>query len=255
MLGYDVGSFASPAIWTYYEVDLLEQSAVLCISTHTTQLLLRHFGSRIMARFEESIAKHPERLELFQRGAKTMYGPVVEIKGLNGWNERQIADLAYAANAAVTIVHHKPFNPAKGQRPTVATTLVVGDTACISKSVKGGAYLYHPPEPGPDLLFRYWELNRADQYERPSTALRTCQSMEVGRPGHRTGASCGEVMAILALFRRGHVEGLTDARIVSIIGESITAHIVEPCGCPTGKQVSRSQAVTAVVEKLRLIDR
>ena len=123
--------------------------------------------------------------------------------------------------------------------PGVTTTLVVDNTAYISSTMGGGAYLYLPNGNTGSDQSRFTDLDPAHPCAGAvQDALTRCQANSVNFSGHRTGASCGEPMAALA-FCATHVQrDLRDAKIVSIIGKS-NYKIVVPCGNPNGQLVSQ----------------
>lgn len=90
-----------------------------------------------------------------------MFGSIVEIDGLDKWSDKQVAELAFQASAAVKKEFddnfddialdyknqhkHKYLKPAEKLWPQVTSTLVIDSTAYISTSMKGeGIYLYDP---------------------------------------------------------------------------------------------------------------
>jgi hypothetical protein len=124
------------------------------------------------------------------------YGLIVQIKGLEDWEDKHILDLAFVAHEkfltqfAIDLTVERPTGPGLNRRdsPRVTTTIIVDDTAYISTSLKGkGSYIYdlsasaiknnHPCE-GPVL-----------------DGLRRCQQRPINVDGktsmHRTQAKCG----------------------------------------------------------------
>jgi hypothetical protein len=216
-------------------------------------------------------------LELLRSG-KIVFGSVVGIADLHTWDDENIIQLAYAAHEARRDNYREneskirrakqrkgPQNPA-AQNPTaptadadsswlpvVTTTLVVNDMAYIATSLKGGAFLYQMSYQEP----RWVNLDNKVCGDIVKNALKKCQAkapltdrvvkgQKKGkvRAGHRTGANCGEPLAVQSFCRAAgspQIENLDGAKIIAIqdrLNEEgkLEAIIVPPCG---GGKVTR----------------
>jgi hypothetical protein len=137
--------------------------------------------------------------------------------------------------------------------PTVTTVLVIDNTAYISTSMRGGSFLYKPRpahktpegEPRHTLVFK----NKIKCAKEVVDALATCQTKaekDYGQiSGHRTGASCGEPMSMLAFCATRTEKDIktSGARIVSIHNDrKEKPAVVPPCGeWDSEKKVSRME--------------
>jgi hypothetical protein len=125
--------------------------------------------------------------------------------------------------------------------PTVTTVLVIDNTAYISTSMRGGSFLHKPRpayktpkgEPRHTLVFK----NKIKCAKEVVDALATCQTKaekDYGQiSGHRTGASCGEPMSMLAFCATRTEKDIktSGARIVSIHNDRKgKSAVVPPCG-------------------------
>lgn len=131
------------------------------------------------------------------------------------------------------------------QLPTVTTTLVVDDVAYISSSMKGPAFLYNMRHETPPH-WRATDLLSDNCKGIVSDGLLHCQAK--ARPqtpskgtavGHRTGASCGEVLALLNFCRSGIQPkkelSTANTKIIAIRDAeddkgNTYAEIAKPCG-------------------------
>lgn len=111
---------------------------------------------------------------------KVMLGSIVEIAGLNTWTDEQIVDLAFIAHDAMQTAHEdfarrlrQDGNPDRlsKKQPTVVTVLQVDNTAYISTSIVGGAYLYLPAE----TPNRHEWLDRS-RYLKPADTAHPCNT-------------------------------------------------------------------------------
>lgn len=178
---------------------------------------------------------------------KLLFGSVVEIRGLSQWSDEQIVDLAFVADEAVKtamdsfldtpdlvdlefLAHTKP--------PTTAV-LVVDNTAYISTSMKGGTYLYAPlTNAKKESIYR--DLDRDKARFAVLEALEACQ-FAVTTPyiqlGHRNGASCAEIMALLAFVQENGDAYPTNARVVTLVDKKNGGVVIEE-PCKNGRPVS-----------------
>lgn len=152
----------------------------------------------------EYIKLHRELL----KDGNIAFGSIVQIEGLKNWSDKNIVQLAFAANEGVG----KPFQaslraiadamnrwPGRVRRPMVTTVVIIDNTAYISTSMRGESYLYalrNKNEP----YFTTLQTERCP--EALKKALGTCQLKAAPhygqQPGHRTGGNCGEPVALLS---------------------------------------------------------
>jgi hypothetical protein len=100
----------------------------------------------------------------------------VQIEGLSEWSYEEIVDMAYVARDAVLVEHMKEVEGSLGirkskDRPSTTSTIVVGNTAYITSSMKAGqkgSYLYLPDVPATTLRTQHCR-------EPLRTALANCQ--------------------------------------------------------------------------------
>lgn len=193
-----------------------------------------------------------------------MCGSIATITDLADWKDEEIVDLAHKAHQAVrsewrlkakTIdrINRKHLQERIDQgklkledirdqpRPDVTTVLVIDNTAYISSSMRGGSFLYRPkPVWTPSNEPRHVAVLRNNLVCRKEvvSALTACQTKARAKgklSGHRTGASCGEPMAMLAFSTTTTQKNIEEsgARIVSVKDKSLgseTSKIVPPCG-------------------------
>lgn len=153
------------------------------------------------------------------------------------------------------------------KKPGATSTMVIGNTAYIASSTRGGFWVYKSHEPGPGsywsdlnedlfqstdpkhpckqgklpllnaLLLHWSSLARlSDVYHTVQKALVDCEAIYPNENlklnvGHKNGASCGEPMAAMA-FCATHSQGtLEGAKIVTITdrGPKNDLEIVAPC--------------------------
>jgi hypothetical protein len=209
---------------------------------------------------------------MLKESRNIVFGSVVEISNLHAWNDENIIHLAYAAHEArrqdfvkntALIRKAKARGPAGNVEmwlPPVTTTLIVGDMAYIATSLKGGAFLYKSR----NLEEPHW-TDLSDNCDKiVEKALAKCQTKappivrsvkdgkdQVVRAGHRTGASCGEPLAVQN-FCRSHPPGertigdLAGAKIIAIQdrlddqGMLKETTIAPPCG-PRVKTPARAR--------------
>ncbi|KAF2113967.1 hypothetical protein BDV96DRAFT_600715 [Lophiotrema nucula] len=171
---------------------------------------------------------------------KVVFGSVVQISGLRHWTDGQIVHLAIQAHKAVNAKCMETFtddfkkkNPnLSTTKPRVTTTMVLDDTAYISSSLTGGPYLYIPEVNPKSDEPRFKQLDPLHPCDGPvKDALLACQVHSVAKSGHRTGASCGEPMAMMAFCATRNVGNLNGAKILTIMGRD-NPDIIPPCVNP-----------------------
>lgn len=131
------------------------------------------------------------------------------------------------------------------QLPTVTTTLVVDDVAYISSSIKGPAFLYNMRHENPphwhaeDLLSEKCEGIVKDGLLYCQAKAKPDLSSNAIGVGHNTGASCGEVLALLSFCKSGRqpkvVLPTANTKIIAIRDAKdengkTYAEIAKPCG-------------------------
>nr|POE51580.1 hypothetical protein CFP56_25787 [Quercus suber] len=186
---------------------------------------------------------------------------VVKIKGLNSWTNGQILHLAQTAHKEAedvwnASVHSRTQTNDKRNPPTVTSTLIIGSTAYIATSMRGLPKGEPPSQKGSGVSIQYKDLHPVHQCKVVEEALSACQTAKKDDQGHRTTASCGEIMALVVFccsvnqqipsFGKctDDQQILSSGKIVSIIGgrtdpkaansEVTDPRIVKPCGYPGG---------------------
>jgi hypothetical protein len=193
---------------------------------------------------------------LLKESKTVVLGSIVQIRDLSSWSQGEVVHLAYAAHQAredAFVKDRKALNSAfkrgyGNKIPGVTTTLIIDDVAYISSSMKGGPYFYslrHDKEP-------HWRAENLEDEkctELVKKGLQACQvtsnPVRGQRTGHRTGANCGEVLALQAYCRSGQTGDLeaklATATVVAIRdvggkdGKIVGVEIAKPC---TGNPVS-----------------
>lgn len=195
-----------------------------------------------------------------EKTGKFVFGSAATVGGLAEWEDSEIVHLAQQAHQAandawtdnvdlVVAINLKKYlargftedDVYRPVQPTVTTVLVIDNTAYISTSMRGGSFLYRPKsgrttpkdQPRHTVVLK----NRTKCGKEVVDALTRCQTKaekDYGQlSGHRTGASCGEPMAMLAFCATttGKDIKTSGARIVSIhSNDKGEAVVVPPCG-------------------------